>query len=163
LRGGEGPFGRFEKFCEVVAVVLPGRAYGEAAVGAQGVRIICSNRGILVMLGPFLPTRPFSRMLTAAAVVPLVVAGMVLTPASASTVSSAVFTGGSGTASVGGILYARQGAPLTLTVTTSSDTQCVDVAGAFTAHQSSQTAKVSWVFTTTAGTGDGAKVATVSV
>jgi hypothetical protein len=70
LRGVEGPFGRFEKFCEVVAVVLPGPAYGEAAVGVQGVRIICSNRGILVMLGPFLPTRPFSRMLTAAAVVP---------------------------------------------------------------------------------------------
>jgi hypothetical protein len=26
LRGGEGPFGRFEKFCEAVAVVWPVRA-----------------------------------------------------------------------------------------------------------------------------------------
>jgi hypothetical protein len=101
-------------------------------------------------------------MLTAAAVVPLVLAGMVLMPASASTVSSAVFTGGSGTANVGGTLYARQGATLTLTVTTSSDTECVDVAGAFTGHQQSSTAKTSWTFASVAAAGNGVQSVTAS-
>src|SRR6266536_4083794 len=74
-------------------------------------------------------------------------------PTFASSVSSASFTGGAGTATVGGTLYAKNGGALTLTVTTSSDTKCVDVAGAFTDHQQSATAKSTWTFTTTAGPG----------
>ena len=58
-----------------------------------------------------------------------------------STVSSASFTGGAGTVSVGGTLYAKQGGALTLTVTTSADTKCVDITGTFAGHQTSTTAK----------------------
>ena len=81
-----------------------------------------------------------------------------------SSVGSAVFSGGAGTVSVGGTLYARAGGTLTLTVATSSDTRCVDVVGAFTAHQTSTTAKSSWTFTTTAptGTGNGVQTATAT-
>ncbi len=84
-------------------------------------------------------------------------------PADASSVTSAAFTGGAGTVSVGGTLYAKQGGALTLTVNTSSDTQCVDVSGAFTGHQTSPTAgKSMWTFLTTAGSGDGAQSVTVA-
>jgi len=80
----------------------------------------------------------------------------------ASTVASAAFTGGAGTVSVGGALYAKSGGALTLTVNTSVDTQCVDVAGAFTDHQQSSTAKSTWAFTFTAGTGNGAQAVTAA-
>src|SRR5436309_575393 len=71
-------------------------------------------------------------------------------PAFGSTVSSAVFSGGSGTVTNGGSLYAKSGASLTLSVTTSSDTKCVAVTGAFTARQTSGTGKFSWTFPFTA-------------
>src|SRR4051794_31465246 len=58
-----------------------------------------------------------------------VLGGVSLPAAFASTVTSAVFSGGAGTAPVGGTLYAKQGATVTLTVVTSSDTKCVNVAG----------------------------------
>ena len=94
----------------------------------------------------------------------LTVPGLALlaAPASASSVSSAAFTGGSGTVSVGGTLYAKNGGALILTVTTSSDTKCVDVTGAFTAHQTSSSAKSSWTFTSTAGAGDGVQTVTAT-
>jgi hypothetical protein len=79
-----------------------------------------------------------------------------------STVSSAVLTGGAGTQTVGGILYAKNGGALTLTVTTSSDTKCVDVGAAFAARQTSTTAKTSWTFTATASTGDGIQTVTAN-
>ncbi|MCU1505433.1 MAG: hypothetical protein JWP05_402, partial [Microbacteriaceae bacterium] len=82
-------------------------------------------------------------------------------PAFAATVTSATFTGVTGTVVSGGLLYAKQGGVLTLTVFTSDDTQCVDVAGAFTAHSESSTAKSSWTFSTTAGAGDGVQAVTV--
>ena len=72
-----------------------------------------------------------------------------------STVSSASFTGTAGTVSAGGTLYAKQGGALTLTVDTSSDTKCVDITGGYTGHQTSTTAKSTWTFSFTAGTGDG--------
>src|SRR5438067_8061017 len=53
----------------------------------------------------------------------------VWSPAEASSVTSAAFSGGAGTVSVAGTLYAKNGGALTLAVTTSSDTQCVDIAG----------------------------------
>ena len=83
-------------------------------------------------------------------------------PAGASTVMSAVFTGGTGTVGVGGTLYAKSGGALTLTVNASSDTECVDVAGAFTGHQQSATARSTWTFTTTAGSGDGVQSVTAA-
>jgi hypothetical protein len=90
--------------------------------------------------------------------VTVVLAAIVATSAYGSTVSSASLTGGTGTVTVGGIVYAKQGGALSLTVTTSSDTKCVDVTGAFTAHQQSSTAKSSWTFSGfTAPAGDGAQ------
>jgi hypothetical protein len=96
----------------------------------------------------------------------LILSGVV-SPAAASSVTSAAFTGGAGTAASGGKLYAKQGGALTLTVNTSSDTTCVDVAGAVTAHQISGTAqqpvpKSTWTFTATAGAGDGAQAITAT-
>ena len=73
----------------------------------------------------------------------------------ASTVNTAAFSGGANTATAGGVVYAKSGGVLTLNVTTSSDTQCIDVSGSFTAHQQSSTAKSNWSFGFTAGSGDG--------
>src|SRR5213078_2101676 len=78
------------------------------------------------------------------------------------TVSSASFSGGAGTVSVGGTLYAKSGAVLTLTVATSTDTKCVEITGAHTARQTSATAKSSWTFAFTAGAGDGVKTVTAA-
>ena len=80
----------------------------------------------------------------------------------ASTVSSAAFSGGSGTVSVGGTLYAKSGGALTLTVTTSNDTKCVELTGAHTARQTSSTAKSSWTFALSAGSGDGVQTVTAA-
>src|SRR3954464_6839016 len=80
----------------------------------------------------------------------------------ASTVSSAVFSGASGTVSVGGTLYAKSGGALTLTVTTSSDTKCVELTGAHIVRQTSSNAKSSWTFTFTAGGGDGVQTVTAA-
>ena len=84
------------------------------------------------------------------------------TPAYASSVTSAAFTGGAGTVSVGGALYAKSGGALILTVNTSSDTKCVDVAGAFTGHQQSSSAKSTWSFTFTAPVGNGIQAVTAT-
>jgi hypothetical protein len=88
--------------------------------------------------------------------------GIIVSGAFGSSVSSATFSGGSGTASVGGTLYAKSGGVLTLTVNTSSDTKCVDISGAHTAHQTSNTAKSSWTFAFTAGSGDGVQTVTAT-
>ena len=80
----------------------------------------------------------------------------------ASTVSSAAFTGGSGTVSVSGTLYAKNSGALTLAVTTSSDTKCVEITGAHVARQTSSTAKSSWTFAFTAGSGDGLQTVTAA-
>ncbi len=82
--------------------------------------------------------------------------------AAASTVASATFSGGTGTATTGGVLYAKAGASLTLTVVTSSDTKCVQVSGAFASKQTSATAKSSWSFVTTAPAGEGTQAVTVA-
>jgi hypothetical protein len=71
------------------------------------------------------------------------------------TVTSAAFTGGSGTVSVGGVLYARSGGALTLTVVTSADTRCVEITGAHAARLTSTTAKSTWTFSFTGATGNG--------
>ncbi|WP_299444950.1 OmpL47-type beta-barrel domain-containing protein [uncultured Phycicoccus sp.] len=99
---------------------------------------------------------------TAAAATALL-GGVGLTPAHAVSVTSASFSGGAGTVNVGGTLYAKQGAVLTLTVGTSNDTQCVEVTGAANLPtQSSPTAKTTWTFTLTAPAGDGTRAFTVT-
>lgn len=88
--------------------------------------------------------------------------GLAVVPATAASVSSAVF-GGADTVNVGGTVYAKQGGALTLNVVTSSDTRCVAVTGAATLpRQTSSTAKSSWTFTTTAPAGEGAQAFTVA-
>jgi hypothetical protein len=77
-----------------------------------------------------------------------------------SSVSSASFTAGG--VVVSGTRYAKQGQLLTLTVTTSSDTKCVEITGAHTDRQTSSTAKSNWTFDFTAGAGDGLKVVTAA-
>ena len=83
--------------------------------------------------------------------------------ASGSSVTSAVFTGGAGSVAVGGNLYAKQGAVLTLTVVTSNDTKCIGgLPTDFVGARTSTTAKTSWIFTTTAPSGNGAQAFTVA-
>src|SRR4051794_5748833 len=105
--------------------------------------------------------RSWSRLAPLVGAITLVLAGLVLVPASASSVTSAAFSGGTGTLTSGGTLYAKQGGALTLTATTSNDTQCVDVSGALTDHKTSS-AKSTWTFGFTAGSGDGSQTVTVS-
>ncbi len=100
------------------------------------------------------------RALTAAALIAAAI--LQSPPAFAASVSVAAFTGGAGTAVVGGTLYARSGGALTLSLTTSSDTKCVQVSGAHTAEQRSSTAKSSWTFAFSAGSGDGVQTITAT-
>ena len=101
-----------------------------------------------------------ARAITAIAV--LVAAILQSPPAFAASVSAAAFTGGAGTVVVGTTLYARSGGSLTLTLTTSADTKCVQVSGAHTAEQRSATAKSSWTFAFSAGSGDGVQTITAT-
>src|SRR6266498_1461013 len=100
----------------------------------------------------FLPTRSHRhRALTGATIVPI--AALIAQAANPAPTASAAFSGGAGTVSSGGTLYAKQGATVTLTVTT-TETTCVDVSGAFAAHQQSTNPKATWTFTPTAGAGN---------
>jgi hypothetical protein len=105
------------------------------------------------------PRRLSARLgqLFALILVTLLAAAAATATAYGSSVSTASFSGGAGTVTVGGTLYAKQGGALTLTVNTSSDTKCVDVSGAFTGHLQSSSAKSSWTFPFTAPAGDGAR------
>ena len=93
-----------------------------------------------------------------------------MAPTYAASVISASFSGGTGTASVNGTLYARQGAALTLTVNTDSDTKCVRVTdGTTTVDKDASSAQTLWTFTSAdsgalfvAGTGDGVKTVTAT-
>lgn len=82
------------------------------------------------------------------AVSALVVAG-IAPVASAAQVTNASVSGGAGTATVGGLLYAKQGASLTIAVTSDNTTQCVDVmnAGTLVARMTGPTGKTAWSFT----------------
>jgi hypothetical protein len=107
------------------------------------------------------PTHGRSRIAKVAAVgVAFALAILGVVPASASTVTSATFTGGAGTVTVSGTVYAKTGGALTLAVMTSSDTKCVEVTGL--TRQTSSTAKASWTFATTAPTGNGTQPFTVA-
>jgi hypothetical protein len=75
-------------------------------------------------------------------------------------VDSASFSGAANTVEVGGTLYAKQGGQLTLTVTTSDDTKCVELTGAHSAVQGASAAKTSWTFNLTAGSSNGLQTVT---
>ncbi len=109
---------------------------------------------------PSTPFRTPRRTVTLAILLALVATLARLTPAAASSITAASFSGDAGTVNLGGTLYARNGAALTLTVTTSADTKCVEVTGA--PRQTSATPKSSWSFPFTAGTGDGVKTVTAA-
>jgi hypothetical protein len=102
-----------------------------------------------------LARRSCRRLALHAATVAATVAAIGLTavPAQAATINSAVFTGGAGTVTVGGTLYAKSGATVTLTVNTDSATKCVDVTGAFTARQTSGSSPFTFSVTAIAGNG----------
>ena len=74
-------------------------------------------------------------------------------PALAASITSGSFTGGAGTFTAAGTLYAKQGSTLTLTVNTDSQAKCVAVSGAFTARIPNSSSP--FVFTTTAPVGNG--------
>src|SRR5436190_13238207 len=79
-------------------------------------------------------------------------------------ITSAAFTGGSGTVLVDGKLYAKQGQTVTLNVTTSSDAKCVSLTGAHAAVQTSSAPKSSWTFGPyTVASGDGARTVSITV
>jgi hypothetical protein len=102
-------------------------------------------------------------MVTAAVVATAAVAALV-SGAFGASITSAAFTGGSGTVTVDGKLYVKQNQTVTLNVVTSSDARCVSLSGAHTAVQTSGTAKSSWTFGPyTAGSGDGTQTVTVTV
>src|SRR3954463_12742813 len=68
-----------------------------------------------------------------------------VTPTSAASVISAAFTGGPVS---NGIMYARQGMPLTLTVSVDSNTQCVRVTdGTTSIDKDTSSSPQTWVFT----------------
>ena len=85
----------------------------------------------------------------------------------ASSLVSANFSGGTGTANVGGTEYAKSGAALTLTVVTDTATNCVTLSGTHTgsstAPSSSNGSSKTWTFSLTADTGaDGVRDTTVT-
>jgi hypothetical protein len=92
------------------------------------------------------------------------------TTAYAASVIGASFSGGAGTVSVGGTLYAKQGAALTLSVTTDANTKCVRVTdGTTSVDKDAASPQTSWTFTSAdsaalfvAGSGNGVKTVTAT-
>jgi hypothetical protein len=74
----------------------------------------------------------------------------------------AAFSGGTGTVTSNGVLYAKNAAPVTLTVTTDGSARCVEVSGAFADKQVSDGPKGTWTFSTKAPAGDGLQSVTVT-
>ncbi len=117
-----------------------------------------------------MPTNRPSRRLAVVSFPVLIVAmlsQMLAGSALAAGVTSAAFSGGSGTAVVGGTLYAKSGAALTLTVVTDAATNCVALSGAHSASSTIPSAASStfktWTFSLTAATGaDGSRSTTVT-
>ena len=98
------------------------------------------------------------------AVVATAALAAVVSGALGASVTSATFTGGTGTVTVDGKLYVKQGQTVTLNVTTSADTKCVSLSGAHAAFDTSSSGKSLWSFGPyTAGPGDGARTVTITV
>ncbi len=93
-----------------------------------------------------------------AAIAAMVLSAIIGSGAFGASTTSASFSGGAGTATVGGTLYVKTGAVLTLTVTTSSDSECVEVTGDHTATLTSDgKPKSSWTVNFPAASGGGVK------
>jgi hypothetical protein len=88
--------------------------------------------------------------------------GILASGASGTAVTGAAFTGGAGTVTGAGTLYAKQGGALTLTVTTDSEVRCVEITGAHSAQQTSTGARSTWTFAFTAGAGEGVRTVTAT-
>lgn len=108
------------------------------------------------------PRTPRTLWAVIATVLALVVAGLSAPAAFALSVTSATFSGGTNTVSVGGVLSAKSGATVTLTVLTSNDTKCVKVSGAFSDTKITNVGATSWAFTTTAPATEGVQAVTVA-
>ncbi len=81
----------------------------------------------------------------------------------AAQVTAVKLTGGTGTYTApNGTIYAKSGGLLTLNVTTDADTKCVELTGDATAQQLSDTAKTSWSFPLTAGSGAGTQTLNIT-
>ena len=92
----------------------------------------------------------------------LVLPFVTATPAYAA-VNSAAFSGGPGTATVGGVLFAKSGQGLTLTVTTSTGVRCVMLTGDISQTKLTGPAtQTTWIHALTAGLGDGLKTVTAA-
>jgi hypothetical protein len=105
------------------------------------------------------------RLLAPLAATALAVPGIaVVAPAVfASSVTSASLTGDAATRTVGGVLWAKEGAVLTLKVVSSNDTTCVGVTGAQVLPvQTAPTGQTDWTFTVRAPAGNGAQAFTVT-
>ncbi len=81
-------------------------------------------------------------------------------PAQAASVSGMSFTAGG--VVVGGVRYQKSGESLTLTVTTDSATECVELTGDHTATQTAAKGKTSWPFELAAKSGSGVKTVTAT-
>jgi hypothetical protein len=100
-----------------------------------------------------------------AALVSQMLAGAVL--AAETTILSADFSGGAGTALVGGTLFAKSGAALTLTVVTDSAAMCVSLSGAHAGSTNTPASTTStsqtWIFALLAVSGpDGVRATTIA-
>jgi hypothetical protein len=104
--------------------------------------------------------------ISATAASAVVFVGLPAMLARATTINAAttVITGGAGTATVGGTVYAKSGGALTLTVVTASSARCVELSPAVAAQQTSVGAKTTWIFTwnSAAGLADGAQTITAT-
>ena len=91
------------------------------------------------------------------------VAGLLpASPAGAASVSAASFSGDNKTLVVGGLLYAKKQAALTLNVTTATAAKCVVVSGDHSGTLTDKNGKTSWSFGFTSGDGNGIKTVTVA-
>ncbi|MET4637106.1 PxKF domain-containing protein [Mycetocola sp. 2940] len=108
---------------------------------------------------PVLRSRIWS---TVAAVLVLLASGLSVPPAYAAGTSASFSGGGAGTATVGGVLYAKAGAALTLTLTTDGATCISGVPAGFTGDLTSETVKQTWVFRGPADSVNGAKAYTLN-
>ncbi len=81
----------------------------------------------------------------------------------AAEVTAVSLKGGTGTyTTADGTIYAKSGASLTLEVRTDETTKCVELTGAHPATQTSSTAKTSWSFPLSAGTGEGTQTLSIN-
>ena len=101
--------------------------------------------------------------LTATALATVAVVGVAAPSASAANATGASFTGEPGAFAVsGGLVHVRSGAKVTLTVSTTSDTRCLQVTGSHVGRQTASGPTASWKLSWTASAGEGARTVTAT-